>query len=277
MAIIAIWHDKVVMLGGQNPVLPSAEDFRSRGLEPEKMPLVAKRTIAGTSYKGCWLKDMAKAHEFTDHSLEERGFTLLTMRELYHALPQTTMAVACYYYHFLHWLNRSKYCGQCGALLPAPAKDFGRQCRECHERFYAQISPAVIVGVVRDDRLLLAQHSRHATSGYRSLLAGFVEPQESLEQCVLREIKEEVGIDVTNLRYFGSQPWPFPGSLMIGYFAEGQSEILRPDGEEILSAAWFHRGELPKTPGSFSIAGKMISWFDEGGDPATLGTKPLVI
>lgn len=270
MAIVAIWQEKVLTITAhQQVILPGIEQLQARGFAANKLgPLVP---MGG--HHGLWLADYPA--DVSAGRLAEQGFTLHSLRELYHLIPSQDLAVACYFYHYLHWLDRTRYCGHCGAPLPPPGKDSGRECRECHNRFYAQISPAIIVGVVKDDQLLLALHGRHLKSGYRSLLAGFVEPQESLEQCVVREVREEVGIEISDLRYFGSQPWPFPSSLMIGYFAKHRGGSLTPDGVEILAADWYSRGELPITPGSFSIAGKMISWFDEGGDPRTLGTKAL--
>lgn len=277
MAIVAIWHEKIITLEHNGAVrLPSHAELSQAGLAIDALTPHMPRTLAGEEFAGLWLQDLPQP--VTADALAAKGLRPMSMRELYHQLPTDQMGVVCYYYHFLHWLDRSRFCGHCASPLPPPGPDTGRECRECHQRFYAQISPAIIVGVVRNDKLLLAQHKRHATSGYRSLLAGFVEPQESLEECVLREIHEEVGLKVSNLRYWGSQPWPFPGSLMIGYFAEGESDILIPDGDEILAADWYPRDQLPLTPGSFSIAGKMISWFQQGGDPRSLGaTMPLEI
>lgn len=274
MAIIAIWQERILTIAeGELCRLPTIADLEAKGFPAANLCPIIPHSESGHS--GVWLQDYPVP--LSEESLAERGFSLRSMRELYHLLPTSEMAAACFFYHYLHWLDRSRHCGHCGAPLPAPSGDMGRQCKECHHRYYAQISPAVIVGVVKDDQLLLALHSRHIKTGFRSLLAGFVEAQESLESCVAREVREEVGIEISDLRYFGSQPWPFPGSLMIGYFAKHKSGVITPDNEEIMAADWYSRGALPITPGSFSIAGKMISWFNEGGDPDTLGIKPLVI
>lgn len=277
MAIIAIYQEKILTIGDPHQLkFPEIEDFRDGGFVLGGLgPLVPGGLGDSSGHRGLWLADYPEP--VTEQALTAGGFSLRSLRELYHLLPTADMALACYFYHFLHWLDRSRFCGHCSAPLPLPGKDAGRQCQECHHRYYAQISPAVIVGVVKDDKLLLAQHARHLKSGLRSLLAGFVEPQESLEQCVAREIHEEVGIEISDLRYFGSQPWPFPSSLMIGYFAKHKSGVLVPDGIEVMAADWYARGHLPISPGSFSIAGKMIEWFDNGGDPDTLGIEPLKV
>jgi NAD+ diphosphatase len=125
---------------------------------------------------------------------------------------------------------------------------------------FPDVSPAIIVAVIRDERILLARASRFPKQMY-SVLAGFVEPGESLEECVRREEREEVGVEVTNIRYFGSQPWPFPHSLMVGFTADHAAGEISADGKEIVDAGWFTADHLPQIPGKISIARKLIDWF----------------
>jgi len=125
---------------------------------------------------------------------------------------------------------------------------------------YPKISPAVIVAVTKGDKILLAQNTQSKT-GYYSVLAGFVEPGENLEDCVRREIKEEAGIDLKNIQYFGSQPWPFPDSLMPGFTAEYAGGDLVLDKTELLDAKWFSADELPQVPSKLSISRSLIDWF----------------
>ena len=127
---------------------------------------------------------------------------------------------------------------------------------------YPRLSPAIIVAVINDNRILLAHADRFA-SGLYSVLAGFVEPGEAFEECVKREVKEEVGIMVKNIRYFGSQPWPFPNSLMVGFTADYDSGKISIDGIEIKDAGWFKANDLPRIPGKISIARRLIDWFVE--------------
>ena len=127
---------------------------------------------------------------------------------------------------------------------------------------YPRLSPAVIVAVIKDHQILLATSPRFKAAFY-SVLAGFVEPGETLEECVKREIREEVGLEVKNIRYFGSQPWPFPDSLMVGFTCEYAKGELTLDQNEILQAAWFEADKLPPIPGKISIARKLIDWFVE--------------
>ena len=136
------------------------------------------------------------------------------------------------------------------------------RCPGCGLTAFPKISPAVIVLVEKEGKLLLARGRRFALPFY-SVLAGFVEPGESLEDTVHREILEEVGIRVKNVRYFGSQPWPYPDSLMIGFTAEYAGGEIKEDPEEILDAAWFAPDDLPSIPGKVSIARKLIDWFVE--------------
>ena len=130
---------------------------------------------------------------------------------------------------------------------------------------YPRVSPAVIVRVRRGGKILLAR-SPGFPKGLRSVLAGFVEPGESIEETIHREVREEVGIEVENLRYFGSQPWPFPNSLMIGFTAEHAVGEIRPEPDEIEDAGWYRAGDLPQLPPRVSIARRMIDDFvDETG------------
>jgi NAD+ diphosphatase len=139
--------------------------------------------------------------------------------------------------------------------------------------FYPRLSPAAIVLIRHGDKVLLAR-SPGFPPGMYSVLAGFVEPGESIEETIYREIREEVGVEVTNVRYFGSQPWPFPNSLMIGFTADYAGGELRKDPEEIEDAGWYSIDDLPVLPPKVSIARAMIDQFvaERGGDPEALET-----
>ncbi|MFH1481427.1 MAG: NAD(+) diphosphatase, partial [Pseudomonadota bacterium] len=127
---------------------------------------------------------------------------------------------------------------------------------------YPRLSPAIIVAVLKNDQILLA-HSQRFPGQFYSVLAGFVEPGETLEECVQREVHEEVGITVKNIRYFGSQPWPFPDSLMIAFTAEYAGGEIRIDKSELTDAGWFSADHLPAVPSRISIARQLIDWFSE--------------
>ncbi len=154
-----------------------------------------------------------------------------------------------------------KYCGKCGGKTLPKIDEQGRLCPACKLTFYPRISPAVIVAVVRDDEILLARGVNFPNKKMFSVLAGFVDPQERLEDCVKREVFEETGIRVKNVTYFDSQPWPFPDSLMIGFTAEYESGTIKIDPNEIAEASWFSAEKLPLIPGKPTLSAELIQWF----------------
>ena len=164
--------------------------------------------------------------------------------------------------HLLHWQNTNRYCGRCGGKMTDKKDERAKLCPECSHVVYPRISPAVITAVFQGDRILLA-HNRNFRTGFYSLIAGFVEPGETLEQSVRREIQEEVGLQVKNIRYVGSQPWSFPDSLMMAFTAEYDSGEITPDKTEITDADWYRSDELPDIPSTDSIAGRLIRWYIE--------------
>jgi NAD+ diphosphatase len=155
------------------------------------------------------------------------------------------------------WDRTHLYCGRCGTPTELKPSERARQCPNCGQVHYPRIAPAVMALVQRGDQLLLAR-SPHFVPGMYSALAGFVEPGESLEHCLVREVKEEVGIKVGNLRYFSSQPWPFPHSLMIAFNCDWVEGEITPDPSEIEAAGWFDLERLPVLPNKISIARRLI-------------------
>lgn len=161
------------------------------------------------------------------------------------------------------WHDQHRYCGRCGHELEPHPQDVARQCPACSLVHYPRISPCIIVLVTRGDRCLLA-HSARFPAGRYSTLAGFIEAGETAEAALRREVLEEVNICVDNIRFFGSQSWPFPHQLMLGFFADYAGGELKPDGEEILQADWFGIDNLPDLPPPFSIARQLIDRFFAG-------------
>lgn len=187
--------------------------------------------------------------------LEQVGY-----RELYGAIGEDELALVARAMQIVDWDVTTRYCSRCGSpVTPAPAECVKR-CARCEHSQYPRIAPAMIVGIVRDGTLLLAQSPRFR-GRFHSILAGFLEPGETAEACVRREVYEEVGIAVRNIRFFGSQPWPFPHSLMLGFVAEYESGELKPQPDEIVDAGWFGPQEMPDVPGEVSISGRIINWF----------------
>jgi NAD+ diphosphatase len=189
------------------------------------------------------------------------GMSFLSLRLLYGLIDPDLFPVAGYGFHLMKWNQTFQYCSRCGARTKNMENERAKICENCNLISYPKISPAIIVAIVKKNELLLAQSSRFRKKNMYSVLAGFVEPGETLEGCVKREIKEEVNIEVENIRYFGSQPWPFPDSLMIGFTADYKSGELVVDGDEIIAAGWFTPDALPDIPGKLSIARQLIDWF----------------
>jgi NAD+ diphosphatase len=182
------------------------------------------------------------------------------LRYLYGRLEEFLHRIAMKAVHMIDWDRTTRYCGYCGMETIRARGMIAKECPCCELLIFPRISPAVIVLVERENRVLLARVKRFTSELY-SVLAGFVEPGETLEEAVHREIEEEVGIRVKNIRYFGSQPWPFPDSLMIGFTAEYESGEIKIDEAEIVNAGWFDPERLPIIPGKISIARKLIDWF----------------
>jgi NAD+ diphosphatase len=185
------------------------------------------------------------------------------LRALYGRLPDEYFAIAGRAIQILLWDQTHRFCGRCGQpTVHAPAER-AMLCPNCGLLSFPRLSPAVIMLIQRGDELLLARNKAFV-DGLFSVLAGFVEPGESLEEAVAREVREEVGLEITDIRYFGSQPWPFPHSLMIGFKANYANGDIRLQADEIAEAGWFHKnGELPLLPGKLSIARRLIDSFLE--------------
>ncbi len=148
----------------------------------------------------------------------------------------------------LHWERRSRYCSHCGGELARIAGSWGKRCQTCGDEHFPHIHPCIIVLVRRGSELLLIRNAAWAPGRF-SLVAGFLDFGESLEECVQREVREEAGIEVTNIRYVGSQCWPFPSQQMIGFLADYVGGEVLPDGVEVVEADWFHEDALPMSPG----------------------------
>ncbi|MDA8142219.1 MAG: NAD(+) diphosphatase, partial [Desulfobacteraceae bacterium] len=188
------------------------------------------------------------------------GYQFRELRSLFTHLEEDLIWVAGRANQLVDWQRTHQYCGACGHPTEDKLDERAIICPKCGLINYPRLSPAVIVAVLKDDKILLARNKRFQIPIY-SVLAGFVEPSETLEQCVQREVKEEVGVEVKNIRYFGSQPWPFPNSLMIAFTAEYAGGEISLNPSEITDAGWYSKENLPQVPPKISIAGKMIDWF----------------
>ena len=189
-------------------------------------------------------------------------YTLSSLRSWLGRVEPSLFYLAGRAMQLVEWINNHAFCGRCGCKTEEHENDRATSCPDCGLVSYPRISPSIIVLVRKGNQALLARNRMWPTDMY-STLAGFVEPGESIEQTVHREVREEVGIEVCNLRYFGSQSWPFPNSLMLGFHADYRSgEFVYADGE-ISEAKWFNADELPNIPGGTAISRWLIDAFVE--------------
>jgi NAD+ diphosphatase len=188
------------------------------------------------------------------------GFQWLGLRNFLEILSESEFQTAGRALQILRWHVDHQFCGRCGKPTVQHLQDLAKSCVTCEIDFYPRLSPCIITLVTRGDECLLAWHKRSKTEKY-SCLAGFIEIGESPEQTLVREVMEEVGLSVNNARYVESQPWPFPGQLMLGYFADYACGEITVDQNEIQVAKWFRYDQLPAVPPATTISGRLINAF----------------
>ncbi len=186
----------------------------------------------------------------------------VSLRDAVLTTPRDTAAMLGTAIQVQQWWRDHRYCGRCGRTTGYHPAERARWCEHCRIPWYARLAPCVIVVIRRGDRFLLARSSR-TRRYYYSLIAGFVEPGESAEEAVVREVLEETGLEVTNVRYRASQPWPFPHQLMLGYFADYAGGELVLQEDELADADWFEPGNLPPIPPDTTIAGRLIQAMEK--------------
>lgn len=190
-------------------------------------------------------------------------FHVLSLRQALALFTQGMYGMAVKAYSVINWDKNHQFCSRCGRTTVQQAKGFERLCTSCALPFFPRISPSIIVLIKKEDHLLMAR-SPHFLHGVYGLIAGFVDVGESAEDAVHREVMEEVGLQVKNLTYFDSQPWPFPDSLMLAYTADYASGEIAIDNVEIEAAGWYKYDSLPGRPSvATSIASKLINHFVE--------------
>lgn len=200
------------------------------------------------------------AGELSEEESIPDGYEFLELRSLFAELNAEFNTLIAHASQIITWDKDHQFCSRCGKAAFPKAGERAKGCHSCGLLTFPRISPAIIVAITRGDEILLARSS-HFRPGVFSVLAGFVEPGETLEQCVQREVMEEVGIQVNNIRYFGNQPWPFPHSLMIGFTADYAGGEITIDDEEIIEAGWYKPASMPGLPGKSSIAMRLIEQF----------------
>ena len=242
-------HRLLIKTNNDGIAIPRSTDFHRSD------PSLLKRHFLGSlNGRHCY------AVELDGDGYASGEFRFKGLRRLFGLLPEDLIWVAGRANQIVTWSLTHQYCGQCGNQTKNKSDERAKICPRCGLINYPRLSPAVIVAVRKENQLLLARGQRFKT-GFYSVLAGFVEPGETLEECVRREIFEEVGIEVKNIRYFGSQPWPFPDSLMLGFTAEYAAGKISIDQSEIVDAGWFTADALPPVPPKISIARQLIDWF----------------
>ncbi len=250
-AFIFKGHRLLVKNSGKTLRIPTGEEVRQSQL-PHSRPLYLGE-IGG---RACFCAQARADVEPAGNS----GFH--GVRRLFGTLDETFFKMAALGLQVNNWDQISGYCGNCGARLDLTDNERAKECGACGRIEFPRISPAVIMSVVRDNKILLARSTRIKFS-FHSVLAGYVEVGENLEECVQREVFEEVGLGVKNIRYFGSQSWAFSNSLMIAFTAEHDSGEIKVDNNEIREAGWFSCDDLPPLPGWGSIARRLVDSFVE--------------
>jgi len=252
--------DLLVELG---PVEAPSDDLRVKARPSwAKLPLRREHDWLGTAalrtlYLGrlggmqCW------AAELPRDAAAPGGMAWSGLRPLYSVLDDAHFALAGRALQLVAWDRTHQFCGRCGTRTEAKAEERARVCPACKLSAYPRVAPAIMALIKRSQEILLAR-SPHFPPGMYSALAGFVEPGESLEQCLAREVREEVGVQVGNVRYFASQPWPFPHSLMVAFVCDWRGGEIAPQAGEIEDAKWFNVLHLPKLPSRISIARRLI-------------------
>jgi NAD+ diphosphatase len=240
---------------GAELLIETGEDgpaiLQCRSLEEFALKPVRTQYLGTLGGRHCY------ATELPEDASAPEGRAFSGLRPLFGTLDDTLVALAGRAFQIKEWDRNHQFCGRCGTPTEQRMDERSRACPACRHRSYPPVSPAVMMLITDGQRLLLARKPEWPDHRY-SALAGFVEPGESLEDTVRREAMEEVGVKVGALRYFGSQPWPFPHSLMVAFVGEYAGGEIKADGVEIAEARWFEPDELPRLPPSISISRKLI-------------------
>lgn len=244
---------KILLKADNNQVsIPLARRVEDLGIKP-----VRKHYLGALYGYPCYTVEAEK------ETVAVPGVYFQELFESYPYLPEDLFFLAGQASQILKWDQEHQYCGRCGAKTATMDRDRAKKCPVCGITNYPELKPAVIVAVLKGCQILLNRSSHYRIKDLYSINAGFVEPGETLEECLRREIMEEVGISVKNIRYFGSRSWPFPNSLMIGFIADYAHGEITIDNEEIIEAGWFDLNNLPQTPSGVSLAKKIIDWCVE--------------
>lgn len=204
-----------------------------------------------------------KAYSIDTPITDHPAYEMCPLRQSYYKLSQPLYLKAGKCAELLYWDRNTKFCGICGGHMHFHT-NISKRCEMCGKEVWPQLATAVIVLIRRGKDEILLARARNFRSDFFGLIAGFVETGETLEEAVKREAMEETGIRIKNIRYFDSQPWPYPSGLMVGFTADYESGEIHVQREELQKAGWFHRTNLPKLPEKLSIARRLIDhWLGE--------------
>jgi len=231
--------------GGGMPMLPRLDARKS------ELPLKEAHYLGRIDGRHCYGLQLPRGTE------PPAGLEALGLRALILEGNDLASALAGQAFQLLEWERTHRHCGACGAPTTPHAADRAVECAGCRIVYYPRIAPVMMALVHREGELLLTRKPNYAPGRY-TVVAGFVEAGESLEQCISREVKEEVGVDIRNPRYFGSQPWPFPNSLVMAFSAEWAGGEVVPDPGELEDARWFPVDALPDLPETVHISRQLI-------------------
>lgn len=251
---LAYWFvfnfDKMLINIKSDNKIPFAKDLEELNISPVR-----------TQYLGTLEGHPCYATEVAPETEAGEGMAFRDLKSLYEVLDEDIFLLSGRAIQIINLDKNHQFCGKCGTPTQKLENEMAKICPECGFASFTRLSPAVITAIIKDGKILMAKHS-YGINRY-SLIAGFVEAGETIEEAVGRETAEEVGLKVKNIKYFGSQPWPFPHSLMIGFTAEYESGEIKVDEKEIIEAHWFAADEVPRMPSKMSIASELIDWFIE--------------
>jgi len=245
--------DLLLLVSGAHILKPESgwlvarDDPRIQGVA---IDAVALGTIGG---RGLYVAEMPD---------DTPGLEPVNLREAILMRDDVPVALVSTGFQVWQWWRDHRFCGRCGGETGFHPRERAKWCHTCNIPWYPRLAPCVIVVIRRDDRFLLAKNAR-AKRDFYSLIAGFVEPGESLEEAVAREVMEETGLSVTNVRYCESQPWPFPHQLMVGFFADYADGELVLQEDELSDAGWYRPGDTPPVPPETTIAGRLIRLMEQ--------------
>jgi NAD+ diphosphatase len=250
-ALWFVYQDQklIVKVSGDTFSIPRSPDLRQVNLSP-----IREQYLGALDDRHCYAAELPPDVPIPDE------WSASGLRELFGLLEDEFIWVAGRANQLVDWNQSHQFCGRCANPTEDKIDERAKICHQCGLINYPRLSPAIIVAVRKGNQILLA-HNKRFRAGYYSVLAGFVEPGETLEGCVKREVFEEVNIKIKDIRYFGSQPWPFPNSLMVAFTAEYADGEIKVNKNEIVDAGWFSADNLPRIPPKITIARWLIDWF----------------